>query len=91
MTDPDAWGLAAMTLRSPYWDWADPATYLPPPELYDSRKFKYLKITTPSGPVDFPNPLLAYKFQRELDRPKPKYEKTVRYPNSGRPILDFEV
>lgn len=81
-TDTAAWVKAALTLRSPYWDWADPTTYLPPPQVYDSVKYKNVRITTPDGLKDVPNPLLAYTFQRKLNWSF-QDPTTVRHPRSA--------
>jgi len=81
-TDTNAWVQAALSLRSPYWDWADPATYLPPRQVYDSTRYANLHITTPDGPKDVPNPLLAYTFQRKINWSFSQYPATVRHPRS---------
>lgn len=89
-TDRDDWGQAAYTLRSPYWDWANPESYLPPPQVYDYKNYQTLNITTPGGKKDLPNPLLAYKFQVKIDWVYSKYPTTVRHPNAPNPIEKFE-
>ncbi|KAF5350909.1 hypothetical protein D9758_010517 [Tetrapyrgos nigripes] len=62
--DAEAWRRAAENLRSPYWDWADRSTeYLPPSEVYHSLNHPTLRITTPNGLIQVPNPLLSYRFQ----------------------------
>ena len=93
-TDSDAWGRAALTLRSPYWDWADSKTYLPPPQVYDYDNFQTLNIITPNGPQDIPNPLLAYTFQREIEWPDDtglsQYQATIRRPGElPDPLTNF--
>jgi tyrosinase len=79
-TNTENWVQAALKLRSPYWDWADPVTYLPPRQVYDSVAYQKLRITTPEGPKDVTNPLLAYKFQRKINW-NFQEPTTVRHPN----------
>lgn len=88
-TDVNAWGKAAANLRSPYWDWADPNTYLPPPQVYDYVTYKTVKVVTPAGPKDLPNPLLAYTFQRKIQWNYPQ-PTTVRHPGTRDPLAQFK-
>lgn len=74
---------AAVSLRSPYWDWA--SNIVPPDEVI--RK-ETVNIVTASGPKDVPNPLYSYAFHPVHPSFSGLYAKdtgTVRCPARGSP------
>jgi tyrosinase len=77
-------------LRAPYWDWA--ANLVPPAEVY---RRPVVKIQTPDGEKEVPNPLVSYKFGEPVDysgAPDINRHQTVRHQDANKhsDVLAFE-
>ncbi|KAG8816710.1 hypothetical protein FRC19_011858 [Serendipita sp. 401] len=90
-TDPDAWKQAAMDLRQPYWDWADPKGILPR-VLLDLLFHESVAIGLAPDGAESPvsNPFCQYTFKPgERDKFGVKtfedWPHTLRYPTTQNP------
>ncbi|KAH9940686.1 photo-regulated tyrosinase [Amylocystis lapponica] len=81
--DADAWNLAAINLRAPYWDWA--SHVLPPPEVISYEKVAIITPASEGQKVFVENPIFSYRFHPidpSFSGPTSLWVETLRHPTN---------
>ncbi|KAH9929640.1 tyrosinase [Amylocystis lapponica] len=82
--DQDAWNLAAINLRAPFWDWANHV--MPPPEVISYAKVDVITPASNGQKVSVNNPLITYSFHPidpSFPWPASVWPTTLRHPTAA--------